>query len=238
MIVSIRTLLSLMLLVALSSAQVLTQSNQSSSLDTQYPARDYSTIGIEMAREGQNKPLILKSVRVRFVKADGQWKQLIVSTSGKITLHWAKPDGIYFGEPGKLYQRGEFVRPPELFHSTKFLRTHSQFVREESLLGHKVYVLRGASEKDSFTEMYQSPEVGFLSLKTVLHLSGGQESVIEAIKLEFAEVTDQMLSDESPSGVAKYVAEAIKAVEGQGRKEVIEGLKEIQRRLQAKMETR
>jgi hypothetical protein len=234
MVFGIRILATVMLLAALCSGQEPAKPTQADGSDTQYPARDYSTISLETYRDGQNKPARLKSVRVRFAKADGQNKQLIVSASGKITIRWAKLDGIFFGEPGKLYQQGEFTKPPEIFRSAKFYRGHSEFKPTESRLGYQTYVNRRSAENGAFLEAYMSPELGFQPLKAINHMSDGAEIVMEVIKLDFTQTTDQMLTDESRATASRYVAEAMKAAESQGRKEFFEDLKLMQKRLQAR----
>ena len=223
-----------MLLTHLFSAQAFALGGQAGSQDDTFQPRDYLSISIETAREGSTKPVKLKSVRVRFAKADGQWKQYLVSPSGRVAIYRAKPDGIYFGEPGNMYLTNEFRKPPAVFHSAKFLRSHKQFVREESLLGYRTYVIRGERGKDGYTEMHMSAEFGIMPVKRVTHLPTGQESVTEAVKIEFIETTDKMLNDEGLEPLNIYLTKGIEAVAAQGRSALAEEMRLIQKRVQAK----
>jgi len=225
----------LILIVILFSLQIAARESKPGSQDDTYQPRDYSMVSIEIVRETLNKPVKLKTVRVRLVKADGQWKEAIVGRDGRIILYWAKPDGVYLGEPDNLYLTRKFIKPPSLFHSVKFLRSHKQFVREESILGYRAFVLRNEREEGNYTEAYMSPEFGITPVKKVTRLPGVQEHVTEAVRLEFTEITDKMLNDASLLWIKTYLAQAIVAVEKQGRKELIDDLKQIQLKLQTRI---
>lgn len=74
-----------------------------------------------------------------------------------------------------------------------FHKNHPEFVREEFVAGLKTYVHRAvhADGSGAWIENFYAPETGLTALKTVMHHGDGAEYVIEAINVQFRDVSDE-----------------------------------------------
>jgi hypothetical protein len=137
----------------------------------------------------------LTGVTVRAVKATGEWKETRKTFDGNTVLWLATADAQYAMRPGASAR--EFVSHYSLerdkaFRSSSFLESHPQFVRRDEILGLSAYVFR-TGDKDTYMEEYYAPEYGASLLKRVMYQNGEQD-IIEAIKVEFREVSDEEAS--------------------------------------------
>jgi hypothetical protein len=142
-----------------------------------------------------NGPSQLQGLRVRHVAADGQWKEDLydVQSSKALGTYWSVRDGQYrqrFGD-GTLELLGRFdERRPEVF-TAKWWKRSPDFVREDKVLGYSAYVLRSGNS-DNYTETYRAPQFGTTPLKVILHRMNG-DTVLEAIRVEFTEITSELV---------------------------------------------
>jgi hypothetical protein len=141
--------------------------------------------------EADNKPVI-EEIRVQSVKATGEYKMTIYYLpSGKTAEYIATQDSVYEVKTDSLQYFGKALSS-ELnnnFRSAAFLKTHPNFSREEKICDLTTYVLH-TQDGDAWIEGYSAVETGNTQLKTVLYHGNGSYTVIEAISVQFRDVSD------------------------------------------------
>jgi len=83
------------------------------------------------------------------------------------------------------------------YHSRNFLKSMSQFVRMDKVAGLEVYVTRlvPPDNPEYWVEVSYSPFTGRHPLRTVFHQPNGTLFTIEAVKVEFRDVSDNLNED-------------------------------------------
>jgi len=135
------------------------------------------------------------AVYIRAVKATGEWKETRYGFDGHTTIRSATADAQYSMIPGDSslqYESKYSLEKETYFHSGSFLESHPQFARRETILGLTTYVLHGGNA-DQYMETSYAPECGATPLRVLLHNSG-DETTIEAIRVEFREVSEREAS--------------------------------------------
>ncbi|MEN3331481.1 MAG: hypothetical protein V7641_846 [Blastocatellia bacterium] len=166
----------------------------------------------------------ITSWRTRYVKANGEWK-VVAHGSDAIAAFAYDAAGASGTSSTVLAgtAEGVFVKPsgaterkslgsastekswdssvPEMldkkFHSHSFLRNHPEFVRMDKVAGLEVYVLRWVSEDNQnfWVEDSYSPLTGRNPLRILSHELDGSEYMIEAVKVEFRDLPDNLNDD-------------------------------------------
>jgi len=153
----------------------------------------------------------LISWRHRYVKANGDWRIVshpFMDKSSPQEAFNAEIAPVLAGNADAILEKPANsnviqklspsipVEQTEVFRSHKSLQSHREFNRIEELAGLKVYVLRqeitDESNQMQWVETSYSPKTGFSPLRTVIHLRDGSEIRIEAIKVDFREVTENL----------------------------------------------
>lgn len=196
-------------LVQLSSAY----RNQSNPNDTE-PSLSFVVSYVE-SRITPDGTRINEAKRTRYVKANGEWKEIVQAfkqgdslTEDSSAINDAKGAVVYAGLPEGVFAKPnnsderKFVSPSpgpsdslsQKFKSHGYLRNHKEFARTDELAGLKVYVLRTATPY-YWMELSYSPKTGLNSLRDIVHFNDGSEKRIEAIKVEFKEVPENLNED-------------------------------------------
>ncbi|GEM_PF-1995382 len=196
------------------SQAYVTQESPASEIE---PAKSFEVVYVEtrLTPEGD---LRVTGGRTRFVKANGEWKQIwhknkdnrlssseIRNENGTAEAHIyaGLSDGIY----AKLSNSNEriTVSPPanqrmlENFRSHSFLKNNPNVVRKDQIAGVEAYTIRKEVEDVShpiaWMEQSYSPKTGFTPLRTVTHFRDGSEVRIEAIRVQFREIPENLNDD-------------------------------------------
>ncbi|MFY9572347.1 MAG: hypothetical protein WAV20_13185 [Blastocatellia bacterium] len=175
------------------------------------PSRPYSvvTLHYRIAANGIRTTL---GERVRYVKSNGEWRQLpndphnastnIVPTNkDSVAVFASTDDGVFLTDPGhperKLISAAANQEMEDCFRSVKCLKAQVSFVRLDQVAGLEVYVLRTNIENHpiEWTEQSYSPKTGYLPLRNVKHFRDGSEDVLEATRVEFRDVPGNLNDD-------------------------------------------
>jgi hypothetical protein len=161
---------------------------------------------------GGNK--IITGERIRFVKANGEWRQGRYDAQSDTSIN--KPDaqkdaatfastgeGVFAKAPGqserKFISRSADQQMQDCFRSEHCLMSQSTFVRTEQVAGLKVYVLRDdikdVANPIEWVEQSYSPKTGYIPLRNVKHFRDGSEMGEEATKVVFQEVPEDLNGD-------------------------------------------
>jgi len=158
--------------------------------------------------------------RTRYVKADGEWRIVVHGPEGpdaslddfqtESPVYASLPDGVY-GKAAGANQRQSFspqideqVKESEkqlerAFRSHRSLKNQPLFVRTEEVAGLKVYIMRSEINDPANPQIWEeksfSPQTGLTPLRTVVHFRDGSEIRIEATKVEFKDVPEDMNDD-------------------------------------------
>jgi hypothetical protein len=161
--------------------------------------------------------LSIRGRRTRYVKANGEWKsvmrganaagepeayspdQLDAAPGTKSAVMSGTADGVFI--KGTEANERKWVGPQlstedtARYYSHRFLRTHPEFVRTDEVAGLGVYVLRTENPGYYWVEVSYSPLTGRNPLRIVHHQADGTEVRIEAVKVEFREVPEDINRD-------------------------------------------
>jgi hypothetical protein len=154
--------------------------------------------------------------RIRYVKANGEWQQIThkdpaSKAKADTSIMAGLEDGVYAVPSGTTERK--FLSPAAdkqmltRYRTHQFLKNHKEFVRMDKVAGLDVYVLRTevnnpASTLEWIEECY-SPKAAYTPLRTTQHYRDGSESRVEAIKVEFREVPDNLNDDLKAMPVTK-----------------------------------
>jgi hypothetical protein len=148
--------------------------------------------------------------RIRYVKANGEWRQSRYDSSkaeteiNKESPVFANTDeGVFAKAPG--IDERKFVSSPadrqmqECFRSHRCLRKQLSFVRTDEVAGQKVYVLRtdvtDPASPIEWVEQSYSPKTGYIALRNVKRFRDGSQVIMEAAKVEFKDVPENLNDD-------------------------------------------
>ena len=143
-----------------------------------------------------NGKAVVKAIEVRVVKATGEQKYTTYKFVSGITRTTVSTlEDIYEIKPESLeyYNSMEgWDRIDQAFRSAIVHKSHPEFVREEQVAELNTYVHRvGKPDSNSWVETFYATETGATPLKTVIHNDSGSEIMIEAINIQFREVSDE-----------------------------------------------
>jgi hypothetical protein len=191
--------------------------------DGSYPARSYQmvTATTKYSSDGQARQI---AIRVRWVTAGGQWKEVDTSIGrdGELQLKnsYKAPEAVYTSdeETNSLQFMGTASPSNQKFHSTEWLKQQPGLVGEDVLLGFTTFIYRvqlDPGHPDKFKEVYYAPKIGEIPLKSVLHFPDGSKIVQEAVAIDFIDMTEEMLARPDlpvrSDFLQKKIAEAIKS---------------------------
>lgn len=148
--------------------------------------------------------------RIRFVKANGEWRQMRHDSSDSGAAS-KKESAVFAGTEEGAFQKAPDVaerkevspganqKVQQCFRSPSCLNGQLSFIRNEEIVGLMTYVLRHeiknpASPIDWIEESY-SPKTGPIALRNVKHFRDGSQMVMEARKIEFRDVPDDLNND-------------------------------------------
>lgn len=178
------------------------------------PAVPYTVITVHyrVSPDGSKR---ITGERIRSVRANDEWRQTRhdpqsndssndhAGTRKDSAIMASTEEGVFAKATGNSERK--FISPSadqrmqECFRSHKCLKNQLSFVRTEELAGLKVYVLR-TEMKDSaqpveWVEESFSPKTGYIPLRSVQHFRDGSEVGIEATKVEFRDVPENLNDD-------------------------------------------
>ena len=175
------------------------------------PASSYSVITVHY-RVNPDGSKTNQRERIRYVKANGEFRQLHYdpkNPSDEIPAREAgavfagTTDGVYATAPSQPERKAISGAPDDrmkdCFRSVKCLRSQLSFVRIDHVAGLEVYVLRTNVEQSGhpmeWLEDSYSPKTGYIPLRTVTHFRDGSETVMEATKVRFMEIPENLNDD-------------------------------------------
>lgn len=123
------------------------------------------------------------------------------------------------------------------FRSAEYLKNHPAFVREKFVAGFNAYVHRTVNPEypEYWVEDYISPEFGLMPLKMIQHFSDTSIVVVEAVNVQFRDVSEsevslpnlpmqfnqaeQMIKDARANGDVEGADEQSKQIENERQKQ-------------------
>lgn len=142
-------------------------------------------------------PLQLMSKVVRLRKADGSWKESVTDYDEnglptRTRVQYAiNGRGLFWvsEKNKKLFLVAERPGPPVAFPADA-MKTKSNFVKEDSLLGYKTLITRDGSDNVNYMEYHYATELNGLLLKSI---DANEESmnVLEAVEIKVETITPE-----------------------------------------------
>lgn len=134
----------------------------------------------------------VEQIRVQTVKATGEHKLSVYHlATGKTEEYFATQEAIYEVKPDSLQYSGPAL--PQFMstqlRSAEFLRSSASFKGEEKICGLTAYVRR-TQEAQGWIEIHNAPETGAIPLKTAVCSKDGSCDIIEAISVQFRDISD------------------------------------------------
>jgi hypothetical protein len=172
------------------------------------PALAYVATTVEYRVSSQGVKTAI-SERTRYVKANGEWRLVRNNPDGQPARnkeHGAvasTQEGVFAKAPGNAEKKWLSGAAPEqmqkCFRSVACLRAQPGFIRTDQIAGLEVYVLREPTNNPAhpveWSEKSYSPKTGYIPLRNIQHFRDGSELVIEAVKIEFRDVADNLNED-------------------------------------------
>lgn len=196
--------------VFVTSVIAFSQTGPAEEKDIIEPAVPFSVVTVE-SRIGADGAKQILSQRIRYVKANGEWRQTLYrpgqggeqASLNESPVIASTDGGVYSAAAGKTERKFVSALPDqqmqECFRSVKCLRGQSGFTRVEKVAGLEVYVLRSeikdANHPIASTETSYSPKTGLIPLRSVTYFRDGSQMHVEATKVEFKDVPDNLNDD-------------------------------------------
>jgi hypothetical protein len=178
------------------------------------PARSYVAVFFE-AQTAPDGKMTISGWRTKYVKANGEFRTVMHGSdaaaafsgstnafSGTSSPIYANTsEGVFAKASGSDGRKATSSSAPEdlekMFHSHSLLKSSDQFVRMDKVAGLDVYVMRmeNAENPGYWTEVSVSPLTGRSPLRVVTHQPDGTLFTLEAAKVEFREVPDNLNDD-------------------------------------------
>jgi hypothetical protein len=178
------------------------------------PSRSFVGVYYEAHKTPDGKTTI-SNWRTDYVKANGEFKTVFhgmdaaaafagsdTAFSGtSLPVYAGTSEGTFAKDSGANERKSMSSAAPEstekLFHSHSFLKNHGQFVRMDKVAGLDVYVMRSVNEENPsyWFEYSVSPLTGRKPLRVVTHQPDDSLYIIEAVKIEFKDVPDNLNDD-------------------------------------------
>lgn len=197
------------------SSQVRTESAQAPDkkvyLNDIEPAVSFVANYVDSRVDPTGKVTVVGS-RTRYVKASGEWREVIRHQSNpdapprqseQVKVYGGTPDGVYEKQNDLASRRyvsdSADQQMLQSFRSSTYLLNNPEFVRVDQVAGLVVYVQRtevkGPASQGQWFEKSYSPKTGLNPLRTIIHLSDGSEIKHEAVSVEFTEVPETLNDD-------------------------------------------
>lgn len=165
------------------------------------PARSHvvTYVHSEVAPDGSVRVV---GTRIRYVKANGEFKSIMRGSDDKEPIIYSGLSDDTYLKPGNSPERTLLTPSPQnaldvlgnAFRSAAFLRNHKTFVRMDEVAGLEVFVLR-AERGGDWMETSYSPKTGTTPLRSIDAFSDGSKVIIEATKVQFVDVPDDLNGD-------------------------------------------
>lgn len=189
-------------------------------------------------------PEVAYVVTVRYQKSDGTWKMIRTnhSSDGKVIK-----EDVGFGKPGRgVFQIDQktgdlnFISPMPIASGALLYdwRKDPHFVREDSVLGYRVFVVhRPDDDGSAYTETYYAPDLDNYPIKEI-YVSPMGTATTEPIRIEKGDPDEKVFSS-LPDSLVKYEQfdKKIRAMEEMGKHDTAEKMRqELQQRRQLKLD--
>jgi hypothetical protein len=178
------------------------------------PSQSYVVVYFESHTTPDGK-MAISNWRTTYVKANGEFTTVFQGSDASAAFSndatglpgtsspvYAKTsEGTFTKETDSSERKSMSMAAPEsiepLYHSHSFLKNSKNFARMDKVAGLDVYVLKTVSEENSnyWTETSVSPLTGSMPLRAVIHQPDGNIYTIEAVKVEFKGVPDNLNDD-------------------------------------------
>jgi hypothetical protein len=178
------------------------------------PSRPYVAVFFEAHTTPDGK-MTITGWRTKYVKANGEFKTVMHGPDAAIAF--AGDANAFSGTSSPVYAKtseGTFIKASDgeerkamspaapdstekLFHSHSFLKNHGQFVRMDKVAGLDVYVMKSVNNENPeyWFEYSVSPLTGRNPLRVVTHQPDGSLFILEAAKVEFKDLPDNLNDD-------------------------------------------
>lgn len=205
-----------------------------------YPARSYVMISTTTSVSPDGVPRV-RGMRTRWVTAANEWKEVVTSIQpdGKTLSRttFSKPEGAYAVDEktNSLQYIGATSKHGDKFRSTEFMYQREGFVRKDVLLGFETFVYRIPSNTgtpNEYIDVHYAPEIGSVPVKTVMHAPDGRETIVEAIRIDFVEITNEMLAKPNLPVRFDFLQAKIDQYEKRGFQESADQLRKLMREWQ------
>jgi len=181
------------------------------------PSRSYVGVFFEAHKTPDGK-MTISNWRTNYVKANGEFKIVFhgldagAAFAGDATAFSGTSSPVYAGTSEGTFIKGtgsddrKSMSPTtptalenmeKLYHSHSFLKNSSNLVRMDKVAGFDVYVLKTVNQEypSYWTECSFSPLTGRSPLRIVMHQPDESLYIIEAVKIEFRDVPDNLNDD-------------------------------------------
>lgn len=178
------------------------------------PSRSYVGVFFEAHKTPDGK-MTISNWRTTYVKANGEFKTVFhgmdaaaafaddptASSGTSSPVYAGTSEGTFAKDTGSAERKSMSPTAPEnveqLYHSHSFLKNSKYFVRMDKVAGLDVYVLKSANEEypSYWMEYSVSPLTGGSPLRVVMHQPDDSLYIIEAVKIEFRDVPDNLNED-------------------------------------------
>jgi hypothetical protein len=177
------------------------------------PALPYTVITIHY-RVSPDGHKTFDRTRIRYVKANGEWRQMRYDpeTNGPAKDSWvfaSTQEGVFIKAPGhkRNLSPSASQQMQEFFRSARRLRSQMNLVRVDEVAGLEVYVLREEVDVSGhpmeWIERSYSPKTGYIPLREVIHFRDCSEIGMEAQRVEFGNVPENLNDDLKSSSIQK-----------------------------------
>jgi hypothetical protein len=147
------------------------------------------TLTISQTAYPVDRPPILTATQVRYQKSDGSWKIETAYSNGRKDEGFSQPGrGVYHVDDKNqrldyLSEAGQYTTSEER------LRSSSNFVGEETILGYKTFHIRSSSDSESgaYADFYVCPALQGYPLRSVMVSKDGSKTVFETTQVVLGE---------------------------------------------------
>ncbi|HEX5703136.1 MAG TPA: hypothetical protein VFX97_08055 [Pyrinomonadaceae bacterium] len=159
------------------------------------PAQGFTVHTRDIVDPGDGRPTFIAATSIRYQKADGSWRQDRTYMNGRTDVGFKLAGkGVFRVDEGNKKLDYLSSADQNHFHEDR-ARQDPGFVREETILGFKTFVVRKElAATGEITEYYICPALQGYMMKVVIKSKSGWTNTFEATKVELGDPPEHLFT--------------------------------------------
>lgn len=176
--------------------------------------------------------VLVKYISTRLVSASGFFKEMKAAVGegvkgDKVVVSAKNGDYVQDGQGVHVTGASTPASGSEAYNPATY-KHHPELNRVEQLFGYKAYVLRSSMGDTDYVEQWVVPQFGRAPVKLYVHHEN-EDVIFDPISLEFADVTDEMITVPDGPVLTDFLERRIADLEQRGERKQADALRTVLR---------